>query len=90
MSILHCVINFKLTKLSKFSNLLALATVVTGFLSTSAFASLIGIPIGISFSTVLEIQICAITAEIKGYKSIIKEKEKEHNKIVLFAKLKME
>ena len=33
-----------------------------------------------------KIKICAITAGIKEYKSIIKKKKKKHDKIVLFAK----
>ena len=34
-------------------------------------------------------KICAITAEIKKYKSIIKKKKKRHDKIVLFARSKL-
>ena len=54
----------------------------------SAFASLVGIPVGITSSAV-ELKICVITAGIKKYKSIIKKKEKKHNKMVLLAKSKL-
>ena len=35
------------------------------------------------------LKLCAITAGIKKYKSIIKKKEKKHDKIVLLAKSKV-
>ena len=57
--------------------LLLLASAVTGCLSISAFASLAGIPIGI-MSSAVGIKIIAITAGIRKYKSIIKEKEKKN------------
>ena len=44
-----------------------------------AFATLVGIPIGIT-SSAIRLIICAITAGIKKYKSIIKKKKKKHNK----------
>ena len=45
------------------------------------------VPVGITSSAV-EIKICAITAEIKNYQSIInKEKKKKHEKIVLLGKI---
>ena len=49
---------------------------------------LVGIPIGIASSTV-ELNICAITAGIKKYMSIIKKKEKKLDKIALLAKTKL-
>ena len=58
---------------------------VSGCVSISAFASLVGIPIGIIISAV-GLKISAITAEIKKYKSIIKEKRNKHDHIVLLAK----
>ena len=61
---------------------------VTGWISISAFASLVGIPIDITSSAV-GIKICAITALIQKYKSIIKKKNKKHFKIVLLAKTKL-
>ena len=57
----------------------------TGFVSISAFASLVGIPIGFK-SSAIGLKICVITAEIKKYKSIIQKKRKKHDKIVLLAK----
>ena len=65
-----------------------LASTITGCVSISAFASLIGIPIGIT-SSAIGLKICAITAGIKKYKSIIKKKKKKHDKIVLLAKSKL-
>ena len=56
--------------------------------SISAFASLLGIPIGIT-SSERGLNICAITAGIKKYKSIIKKLKKKHDKIVLLAKSKL-
>ena len=55
------------TKYKKF----ILASRVTGYVSISDFAVLIGIPVGIASSAV-EIKICAINAVIRKYKSIIK------------------
>ena len=53
-----------------------------GFISISAFASLLGITIGIAIS-IIGSQICPITS---GYKSVIKKKKKRHGKISLLAK----
>ena len=53
--------------------LLILVSTVTGFLSISALASLVAIPVGITISAV-GIEICAITAEIKKYKWIVEKK----------------
>ena len=60
----------------------------TGFISISAFASFFGIPIGI-MSSATGLTICAITAGIKKYKSIIKKKKNKHEKIVFLAKSKL-
>ena len=62
-----------------------MASTVTGSVSVSAFAALVGISVGITSSAV-GIKICAKTAGIKRYKSIIKKKKKKHDKIVLLAK----
>ena len=53
--------------------MLILVSTVTGCISTSAVA----------------IKICAITAGIKKYKSIIIKKKKKHDKIVLLGKGKL-
>ena len=66
---------------------LVLASAITGYTSISAFASLIGIPIGIT-SSAIGLRICVIAAEIKKYKSIIKKKKKKLYKTVLLAKTK--
>ena len=52
----------------------------TGCVSISAFPLLGAIPVGITSSAV-GLKICAITAGIKKYKSIIKKKKKEHDKM---------
>ena len=57
-------------------------------ISIFVFASFIGIPIGIA-SSAIGLKTCAITAGTKNYKSIIKEKKKKHDKIVLLAKSKL-
>ena len=53
--------------------------------SVSAFASLVCVPVGIT-SSAIGIEIYAITAGVKKYRSIIKKKKKKHSKIVLLAK----
>ena len=68
-------------------NLLIVASTVTGCISISAFASLVCVPVSIT-SSVSGIYICAITAGIKKYKSIIKKKKK-HGKTVLLGKDKL-
>ena len=57
-------------------------------ISVSAFASLLGISIGITSFTI-GLNICAIAAGIKKYMSSIKKKKKKHDKIVLLAKSKL-
>ena len=64
---------------------LNLASAVTGCISISAFAFLLGILIEIT-SPAIGIKICAITAAIKMYKSIINKKKKKHVKVVLLQK----
>ena len=49
---------------------------------------MIGIPVEITSSGIV-LKICAITAGVKKYKSIIKKKKKKHDKIVLLAKSKL-
>ena len=48
---------------------------ITGCISISTFASLVGIPIGITSSTI-GLRICVITIGIKKYKSVIKKKRR--------------
>ena len=48
---------------------------VSGCVSFSAFASLIGVPVGIASSAV-DIAICATTAGVKKHKSVQEKEEK--------------
>ena len=68
-------------------HLLILMSTLTGCVLISAFVSLICVFIGITSSAV-GFKICAITAGIKKYKSIIKKK-KERDEIVLLAKSRL-
>ena len=54
---------------------LVLAYTITGFVFISAFASLVGIPIGFT-SSEIGLKICAKAAGIKQYKSIIKKRKR--------------
>ena len=74
--------------LNYIEHFLILAFTITGCVSISAFASLVCVPIGIT-SSAIGLKICAITAVIKKYKSIIEKKKKKHDKIVLLAKQKL-
>ena len=61
-----------------------LVSIVTGCVSISAFLSLVRIPVETrSFAIVSKV--CAITAGIENYKSLIKKNKKNHDKIVLLA-----
>ena len=75
------------TTLNYIENVPILAYAVTGCILISAFASLHGIPIGVT-SSAIGLKFFAIIAGIKKYKSIIKKKKKKHDKIVLLAKSK--
>ena len=76
------------TTLNYIENFLMLTSTITGCISISSFASLLGIPIGIT-SSAIGLKICAVTAGIKKYKSIIKKRKKKHNKVKLLAKYKL-
>ena len=67
---------------------LIIDSTIAGSFSISSYASLIGIPMGILISA-KGFQNCAITVEIKKYKSIIKKKKTKHDKIVSLAKSKL-
>ena len=73
------------TTLNYIKHSLILIPTITGCVSVSAFASLVGIPIGITSSAV-GIKIYVITAAIKNYKTIIKIKKKKHDKTILLEK----
>ena len=68
--------------------MLILVSTVTGCFSIAAFALLVYVPVGIT-SFEVGLKICAITAGIKKYKSIIKKKKKKHDKILLLGKDKL-
>ena len=53
------------TTLNYIEHFLILASTITGYISISAFASLIGIPLGITVSAI-GLKLCAITAGIKS------------------------
>ena len=74
--------------LNYIEHFLILASAITKCASISTFASLVGIPIGIT-SSAIGLQVCVITAGIKNYKAIIKKKKKKQDKIVLLAKSKL-
>ena len=76
------------TTLNCIEHFLILASTVTSCISISAFASLLGIPIGI-MSSATWLNICAIETGIKKYKSIIKKNKKKHEKILFLAKSKL-
>ena len=73
------------TTLNHMEHYLILASIITGCISISAFASLL--PIGITISAI-GLKACAISSGMKNYNSIIKKKTKRHDKIVLLAKPK--
>ena len=60
------------TTLNYIEHFLILASTITGCISISAFASLLGVSIGIT-SSAIGLKTCAITAGIKNFKSIIKK-----------------
>ena len=64
------------TTLNYIKEFLILSSTITGCISISAFAFLLGIPIGIT-GFAIALKICAIAAGINKYKSIIKKKRKE-------------
>ena len=74
--------------LNYFENFLIFVFAVSGFVSISVFVPLAGVPLGITSSSIV-IMICAITAGIKKYKSIIKKKIKP-DRIVLLTKTKLQ
>ena len=62
--------------------------IIINFVSISAFASLVFVPVGIMNSAV-GIKLCAITAGIKKHKLFIKKKKSNHDKVVLLGKNKL-
>ena len=64
--------------LNYLEHFLLFISVVTGCVSISAFASLVGNPTEIT-SFAVGLKICVNTARIKTYKSIIKKKKNKQN-----------
>ena len=69
--------------------MLNLASVVTGFVSISAFASLACAPAGIKSSAV-GTKIFATTAGIKKYQSVLKKKKNKYDKNLLLGKTNLD
>ena len=68
--------------------LFILASTITGSVSISAFSSTVCVSWGITSSAV-GIKFITVTAAIKKYKSFIKKKKKNHDKIVFLGKDKL-
>ena len=68
--------------LVRLEHLFILSSAVTGCGPVSAFTSLVGISTGIT-SSLATVKICAITARIQKYMSIIMKKMVKHDKMVL-------
>ena len=62
------------TILNYTEHFLILASTITGCILISVFASIMGIPVGIT-SSAIGLNVCAVAAGIKKYKSIIKKKK---------------
>ena len=74
--------------LNYFEHYLVFDSAVSGCVLTSAFASLVGVPVGFASSAV-GMKICAITTRIKKYESIIKKKKKSMIKYCCSLKLSL-
>ena len=87
------LISEKYKKICKYLNyvehVLILVSTVIGCVSISEFTSLVCALVGTASSAV-GMKMCAITTEIKKYKSVIKKKKKKHDKIVLLGKTKLD
>ena len=71
-----------------FKHFLIFISVVSGYVSTFAFTSLVAVPVATTSSAV-GIKTHAITARIKKYKSI-KKKRRNHDKVMLPGKGKLD
>ena len=65
------------TTINYIEHFLILASAITGCVSISSFASLVGILIGITSSSI-GLKFCAITVGIKMYQPIIQKKKQKH------------
>ena len=80
--------NEKNKNICKYLNFVILTSAGSGCVSISAFGSLVCVSVGIA-SSLVGLKVCAITAVIKKYESLIKEKKKKHDEIVLLGKTKL-
>ena len=64
-------------------------SIITGCVSISAFASLVGIPARIESSTIGLFKNLYYNCKIKKYRSMITKKKKKQDKIILLAKSKL-
>ena len=62
--------------LNYIKHFLIIVSAVTGYISISTFASLLGTPIATTLP-VIQLHICTITARIENYKSIINKKKEK-------------
>ena len=69
------------------NSLIAIST-INECVFISAFASLVGILVGVASSTI-GLKICVITAAIKNYESRIKKQKRKHYRMALLAKSKL-
>ena len=66
--------------LNYLDHFLVFVSVIMSYVSTSVFACLVGVPVGIA-SFAAGLKICTLTAGIKKYKSIIKKKALSYSAI---------
>ena len=67
------ICNYIIWALNYIEHLLIAISTITGCVSIFAFASLIGVPIGIT-SSAIRLQICVITGGTKKYKSKLRKR----------------
>ena len=77
------------TTLNYIEHFLTLVLAITVCIYIFAFASLVNFSKGIMSSTI-GLNICAIIARIKKYKSIINQKKKKHHEIALLTKTNLD
>ena len=76
------------TTLNYIERFLIRVSTITGSISISVFAFLLGIPIATT-SSAIESKICAVVARTKRFKSIINKEKKKRDKTILLPKSKL-
>ena len=76
------------TTLNYIERFLIRVSTITGSISISVFAFLLGIPIATT-SSAIKSKICAAVARTKRFKSIINKKKKKRDKTILLPKSKL-